>query len=217
MKRKPIRIDWDQLESAFENSDAELIHYLDLVTGRVCLEGEDEDDDAEDELSHGRSAAVSVSPGQDSTRAYISPLTAAKKVEWMRSYVDEAVDVDPRVLDELRAALGDADPAAALSQVPEYAVNTRLMFTAFTSGWLLMTQSSPDITWALLEAAPEASSTRTATIFASGATPTGALPPRPVMMPATLVPCPCWSSAAPAPLCDVLPFGQQPEPSALVQ
>jgi hypothetical protein len=37
MKGKPIKIDWDELESAFNNRNDELIYYLDLVTGQVIL------------------------------------------------------------------------------------------------------------------------------------------------------------------------------------
>ena len=43
MKRKPIQIDWDELETAFENRNEDLTYYLDLVTGQVILEGEGED------------------------------------------------------------------------------------------------------------------------------------------------------------------------------
>jgi hypothetical protein len=42
MKRKPIKIDWDELESAFDSKQEDLIYYLDLVTGQVILEGEGE-------------------------------------------------------------------------------------------------------------------------------------------------------------------------------
>ena len=35
MKRKAIKIDWDELESAFDNKNEELVYYLDRVTGQV--------------------------------------------------------------------------------------------------------------------------------------------------------------------------------------
>ena len=35
MKRKPIKIDWDELESAFDSKQEDLIYYLDLVTGHM--------------------------------------------------------------------------------------------------------------------------------------------------------------------------------------
>ena len=40
---------------------------------------------------------------------------------------------------------------------------------------------------------------------------------RDVTIPETLVPCPCSSVAAPVPLWEVCPFGQQPDPFALTQ
>ena len=36
---KPLKIDWDALEEAFNSQSEELIYYLDLVTGHVVLEG----------------------------------------------------------------------------------------------------------------------------------------------------------------------------------
>ena len=38
MKHKPLQIDWDELETAFENRNEDLTYYLDLVTGQVILE-----------------------------------------------------------------------------------------------------------------------------------------------------------------------------------
>ena len=49
MKHKPIRLDWDELEVAFTNHDEEIVYYLDLVTGKVIIDGEGEDDDFDDE------------------------------------------------------------------------------------------------------------------------------------------------------------------------
>ena len=37
MKRKPLHIDWDELESAFENRNEDLSYYLDLITGKVFM------------------------------------------------------------------------------------------------------------------------------------------------------------------------------------
>ena len=39
MKRKPIRVDWEELEAAFDSGNEELVYYLDSVTGHVLLEG----------------------------------------------------------------------------------------------------------------------------------------------------------------------------------
>ena len=40
MKRKPIRVDWDDLEEAFSNRRAESSSSLDAITGHVVLDGE---------------------------------------------------------------------------------------------------------------------------------------------------------------------------------
>ena len=55
------------------------------------------------------------------------------------------------------------------------------------------------MTCAVLSKDPSAASTRTATTFVDGAMPTGAIVPLPVTIPATFVPCPLSSRAAPAP------------------
>ena len=44
MKNKPIRIDWEELESAFDSGNEEILYYLDLITGQVKLEGEGDTD-----------------------------------------------------------------------------------------------------------------------------------------------------------------------------
>ena len=59
---------------------------------------------------------------------------------------------------------------------------------------------------------PDGPSTRSATMPASGATPSGATTPPELTMPETAVPCPSSSSAAPAPDCVSVPFGQQELP-----
>ena len=82
MKRKPIRVNWDELEAAFDNQSSDLVYYLDLVTGHVILDGEGEDPgDADDPAWTGGESA------DDGTRAYVEPLATETKVEWIRRYV----------------------------------------------------------------------------------------------------------------------------------
>src|SRR5262245_60971391 len=59
--------------------------------------------------------------------------------------------------------------------------------------------------------------TLTATILTSGATPMGATCPSDVMTPATQVPCPALSTAAPVPVWNEDPFGQHPPSVTQVQ
>lgn len=113
MKRKPIRVDWDALVEAFHASNDDLVYYLDLVTGNVVLEGEEEGEDFEDEDFE--QAAVPSVPVDDSIRAYIRPLDTPRKLEWMRTFLDEGGHgSDDEAVAALRVAADDPDPAGAL-------------------------------------------------------------------------------------------------------
>ena len=88
MKHKPIRLDWDELEVAFTNHDEEIVYYLDLVTGKVIIEGEGEDDDFDDADDFSANSLVSAgqpAANDDSTRAYVKPITNEMKLEWMKT------------------------------------------------------------------------------------------------------------------------------------
>ncbi len=108
MKRKPIKVDWDELESAFENKREDLVYYLDLVTGQVVLDGEGEEDDFEDDeddIEEGDAGARSKS-----TRLYIEPPTADEELAWMEDFVDQDGTLAPPERDALNAALESGDP-----------------------------------------------------------------------------------------------------------
>jgi hypothetical protein len=118
MKHKPIRIDWDELEVAFNNQNEELVYYLDLVTGHVVLEGEGEEDAFDDEDQHYNQAAAAAPPRDDTTRAYVDPLDTQRKLEWMRDFLSEAEGVSTEAIAELTVALDDDDdPTAAIIAV----------------------------------------------------------------------------------------------------
>ena len=75
MKNKKLRINWDDLEAAFDNRNEELVYYLDLVEGHVILEGEGEEGDFDEDEEH-FDASPSASPRvNDGTRLYVDPLT----------------------------------------------------------------------------------------------------------------------------------------------
>jgi hypothetical protein len=115
MKRKPIRVDWDDLESAFDNPNEELVYYLDLVSGHVHLEGEGEESDFDDEAGrYDVGAHGSAAPRSDNTRAYVDRLTTEMKIGWIRRFVDEVQDLDPEWVARLRQALAAEDPAQAI-------------------------------------------------------------------------------------------------------
>ena len=124
MKRKPIRVNWDDLEAAFDNPNQELPYYLDLVNGHVVLEGEGEEREDDDETDD-YTAEVAARPANqtDSTRVYIAPLLTETKIEWLAAFIDETDDLDPAFVAQIRQALEAEDPTQlvldALRDSPE--------------------------------------------------------------------------------------------------
>lgn len=118
MKHKPIRLDWDELEVAFTNHDEEIVYYLDLVTGKVIIEGEGEDDDFDDEDDFSANTYVATAPPvskDDSTRAYVKPITTEMKLEWMKSFLAEKDNgLEQEANAELKLALGSDDAPETL-------------------------------------------------------------------------------------------------------
>jgi len=112
MKRKPIRINWDDLEAAFDNPNEELVYYLDRVNGHVLLEGEGEERDDDDESDDYASDLASAGPSTvvDETRAYIAPLHEETKIDWLQRFIDETNDLAPSFIERIRAALDSDEP-----------------------------------------------------------------------------------------------------------
>jgi hypothetical protein len=118
MKRKPIKVDWDELEAAFDNSDPELLHYLDRITGHVLLEGEGEEDSFErDETSYDRGGATARARPEDTTRVRVPTLTTEQKLEWVGRFVDDSPDLDPEVSANLAGALVTDNPVHSVLEV----------------------------------------------------------------------------------------------------
>ena len=118
MKHKPIKIDWEELEGAFDNRDPQLVHYLDRITGHVHLEGEGEERDFKaDESRYNRGEQSAPSQPEDATRAYIQPVTTAQKLEWVGRFVADAPDLEPELTSSLAAALGGENPAEAVLEI----------------------------------------------------------------------------------------------------
>ena len=111
MKRKPIRIDWEELEDAFNSPPDEITSYLDGISGHVVLEGEGEEDDLEDENPLD---ATSAPQRSDPTRISIRPPGAAEKIKWMKSFLEQGGH-DEAAAAELEQALEDENPAQALA------------------------------------------------------------------------------------------------------
>ena len=103
MKHKPLHIDWDELEAAFENRNEDLTYYVDLVTGQIILEGEGEDahfdEDAEmEDAAHGDTAQ-----GGATTRLDVVSFTDDDEFDWM----DEFIEGDDAIPAELKETLSD--------------------------------------------------------------------------------------------------------------
>ncbi len=119
MKRKPIRIDWDELVGAFDNSSEELVYYLDLVSGHVVLDGEGEEDDFDDDDENFVPAipAAKAQSGSDKTRAYIERLTNDTKIEWLEEFLQVETGLDPAFAAAVRAALEEDDPTDTVAEL----------------------------------------------------------------------------------------------------
>lgn len=122
MKRKPIKVDWDALDEAFNDQNEELAHYLDLVTGHVALDGEDDVEDDEEDYEHAAVEPTSP-PRDDATRLYVHPPDTETKIGWLEEFLAAQRDLEPGVVLLLEEALRSDDPAeqvaAALSERPE--------------------------------------------------------------------------------------------------
>ena len=104
--------------------------------------------------------------------------------------------------------------ASTVSQSPGYVAKVpRLRLMTSTPRGLEINSSSAARISLKKKNWPESLATLTGRIDAPGLTPTGATPPSPAATPATWVPCPKPSSAAPMPLCRSDPLGQKPLPS----
>ena len=98
MKHKPLQIDWDELETAFENRNEDLTYYVDLVTGQVILEGEGEDArfDEDDEMDDAVDA--DTRPRGETTRLYVVSFTDDDEMDWMDEFIegDDAIPAEQK-------------------------------------------------------------------------------------------------------------------------
>ena len=109
MKRKPIRIDWDELESAFDNKHEHDLYYLDLITGEVVLEGEGEGDDSPDDDDMEEAMEGQAVAHEDPFHLYVEPPGPADEADWMQRFLEGSGDIPEDVTRELKAALESGD------------------------------------------------------------------------------------------------------------
>ncbi len=117
MKGKPIKIDWDELESAFNNRNEELVYFLDLVTGQVILEGEGESDAYSDDDDMMEEVTPIASTNSDNTMLQIEPPGEAELLSWMGDFVKSLETEVPESAAEFKAALDDEDAVALLKEL----------------------------------------------------------------------------------------------------
>ena len=117
MKGKPIKIDWDELESAFNNRNEELVYFLDLVTGQVILEGEGESDGFSDDDDMMDEVAPMASTNSDDTMLQIEPPGETKLLSWMSDFVESLETEVPDSAAEFKAALDDEDAVPLLKEL----------------------------------------------------------------------------------------------------
>ena len=103
MKHKPLQIDWDELEAAFENRNEDLTYYLDLVTGQVILEGEGEDAHFDEDAEMEDAVEADAAPRDETTRLYVVSFTDEDEIDWM----DEFIEGDDAIPAELKETLSD--------------------------------------------------------------------------------------------------------------
>ena len=101
MKHKPLQIDWDELETAFENRNEDLSYYLDLVTGQVILDGEGEDAHFDENAEMDDAVDGGPAPRREPTRLYVVSFTDEDEMDWM----DEFIEGDGALPDSLKAIL----------------------------------------------------------------------------------------------------------------
>src|SRR5262245_44292126 len=133
MKRKAIKIDWDELESAFDNKNEELVYYLDRVTGQVVLEGEGEDEiDDDDDLPE--DSTPEAPPRDDTTRIYIEPLDPDELLSWMRDFLgDSKKGLNPALRERLLQAVEMREPQGAIREILDGNAEIRDRWFAYRS------------------------------------------------------------------------------------
>jgi hypothetical protein len=112
MKRKPLHIDWDELEAAFENRSEDLVYYLDLVTGQIVLEGEGEDAHFDDDDEMDEAVDDDNAKRPETTRLYVVSFTNDDELDWMDEFIEGDAQLDGQIKDKLVACVTEGSPQA---------------------------------------------------------------------------------------------------------
>ena len=125
MKHKAIKIDWDELESAFDNKNEELVYYLDRVSGQIVLVGEggDDFDDEQDVIDD--ASLPDAAARNDITRIYIESPDSVELLLWMRDFLRDTDDLEAEIRGRLQEAVDVPEPVPAIRQVLDEAGEVR--------------------------------------------------------------------------------------------
>lgn len=118
MKIKRLKIDWDELDEAFNNQNQETVYHLDLVIGQVYLEGEGEDElYPEDDESVDPVSAHAHGVRDASMRVVVERPDTALKIVWLKEFMQEQEEeLGAEVLAKIESALALKDPAPAIKE-----------------------------------------------------------------------------------------------------
>lgn len=134
MKHKPIKVDWEALEDAFSSQNADLVYYLDLIHGKVLLEGEDTEDVEEGDDDYMRAAIPDPPLVDDDTHLTIRPPSTERKIVWLEEFLPRVEDDHAEMVAGLRVAMGADEPAAAIRDVLKQHPDGRDAWFLFRSG-----------------------------------------------------------------------------------
>jgi len=132
MKHKPLQIDWDELETAFENRNEDLTYYLDLVTGQVILEGEGEDAHFDEDAEMEDAVDVEAAPRDEPTRLYVVSFTDDDEIDWMEEFI-EGDDAISHALKETLAELVAQGPSQKFKDELRHHADVRARWFLFRS------------------------------------------------------------------------------------
>jgi hypothetical protein len=131
MKHKPLQIDWDELEAAFENRNEDLTYYVDLVTGQVILEGEGEDAHFDEDAEMDDAVPEEAQPRDETTRLYVVSFTDDDEIDWMDEFI-EGDAMDPELKETLADLVAMGPPQKFKDELRQHA-DVRARWFAFRS------------------------------------------------------------------------------------
>ena len=121
MRRKPLQIDWDELEAAFENRNEDLTYYLDLVTGQVILEGEGEDAHFDEDAEMDDAVEGDAPPRRETTRLYVDSFSDDEEMDWMDEFIRTDGAIAPDLKSTLSGLVDDGPPQAFKDELRHHA------------------------------------------------------------------------------------------------